>query len=88
MKRHCSRAYPGVPRVVLFRDDRDKPGGGLRYCSVNHNSRSFIQFRPLACIRAARNRRFRTEISRIVLVKSLKFHVYSIRRDASYLARA
>lgn len=57
--------------------------GGLRYCAVNHNSQSFIQFRPLACIRAAWNHRSRPEILRIVLVKSLKFHVYSIRRDAS-----
>lgn len=67
--------------LVSFRD-RDKSGGGLRYCAVNHNSGSFIQFRPLACIRAAWNRRSQPEISRIVLVKSLKFHVYSICRDA------
>lgn len=67
--------------LVSFRD-RDKSGGGLRYCAVNHNSGSFIQFRPLACIRAAWNRRSQPEISQIVLVKSLKFHVYSICRDA------
>lgn len=86
MNRHRSRDYPlaTTMRAFLFsfRGDRDKTGGGLRYCAVNHNSRSFIQFRPLACIRAAWNRRSQPEISRIVLVKSLKFHVYSIRRDA------
>jgi len=60
-------------------------GGLFRYCSVNHNSRSFIQFRLLACMRAAWNRRSPPEISRRVANCPRKItgsYVYSICRLA------
>lgn len=86
----CLFPSPPPREIEITRRDGRMGGGGFRHRPVNHNSRSLIQFRPLACIYAAWNRRSSSVISpsgvegrgRIVLVKSPEFHVYSIRRDA------
>jgi len=85
--RHRDRAFPSrfISREIEIT-------GGFRYCPVNHNSRSFIQFRLLACMRAAWNRRSPPEISPRVADCPRKItgsYVYSICRVADVvLSRA